>query len=349
MELFEEEPFGEFLIRKIHLQESDIPQMIEVLNAVYSNPNISFDENYVRWKYMNNPDGKTRVYHVLTSGGEIAATRSAIPQIFLINGKPVKTFLSADAGTKPQYRKKNLYLTIQYKHMSDHGKDTFILAYPGYESIAFQLYRQKLNWQLLSKVKPIFLPFSRLRPLVAPLKRRFRKKNLEIRPVERFGTPLNEYLAAKQNYSVPIMKKYTAELLNWWTVDSRQHDFFLHTLHAKGDLIGFLVYIKRGRYHAEILKLDFNRDEHYTSYLGEVMEYVTAQTGARLIDLWEPRQPAFHRALEALGCQTNHTTEHQYGLHFFPALIYSEQTKINGVDIFDERNFELDIFTRDFV
>lgn len=350
MKLGETYPFNNFTIRKSYLVEDDIPEMVQLLISIYKSNLTKINEVYVRWKYLGFPEGKTIMYQALNQEGEVVATRSAAPTTMLFKGKPKQIFFNIDAGTKPNYRQNNLYSELQTQHMRDNSSDTFILTYPAYQGIAYNTYINKLGWTELARVKVMYQPYSRIRPILKKVKSWFKSSVLELRLVERYGSSVDAYFEQKTNYNVPICKKYNAAILNWHTVDSQAYpNFKLYELYEKGNLIGILIYLERRKYEVEILKVDFNDDGHYQKYIPAVLDHISSHEGARLIYMWETKNPPLRESLEEKGFIINHDNPNQFGYHFFPALIYSQLSQIEGIDIFDANNYELDIFTRDFV
>jgi hypothetical protein len=310
-----------------------------------------FPDAYFHWKYINPPNRPAFVYNVLNETKEkCVSTYSAIEQEYLFKGKTKSVFLVMDATTDPAYQGKGLSSILSTEMCQDLAnlKNTFVLGYPA--PIPYKAYVTKLGWKHLADIKVMALPYSRLRPILKKVTSWFKKDLLELRLVERYGKNVDIYFEQKTNYNVPICKKYNAAILNWHTVDSGAYpNFKLYELYENKNLVGVLIYLERRKYEVEILKLDFCADSLYQTYLPTILDHISNREGARLIYMWETKNPPLRKSLEKMGFYINYDNPNQFGYHSFPVTIYTKQAQIEGIDIFDANNYELDIFTRDFV
>lgn len=339
--------FGDYFIQKKELGEEDMPTMVSLFEDGYEK---SPPESYFRWKYLNPPEGKAIVYQAVTQAGEVVSTYSAIPVVYFFKGQEKMAYLAMDATTRPEHQGKRLFSTLAKTICEDlsSSSNTFVIGYPA--PIPFKAYVNKLGWLHIADARPLFLPYSRLRPLQMRLRSLFKKPLLRWESVSRFGETLDAYFEKKKNFHVPIQKKYSAAILNWHTVDYPEKSFNLLEFYDSEDqVVGYAVWRYQQKDVVEILKLDFLEDSFFEAYTFDFIAQLTAQTGARNINLWETFNPPLRKALLDAGFVLNLGDRPGYGSHSFPVTLYAQQEELEGIDLRKRENYELDIFTRDFL
>jgi hypothetical protein len=334
---------------KFFLRKSQLDSFSELAALFEKGFNRKFPDHYFQWKYFDAPQGKAYVYQILNAEKELISTYSAIPEVYLFNGVEREVFLAIDATTNPAYQGKGLFSILAKSICEDLSqlKQTFVIGYPA--PVPYKAYVNKLGWKSLSHVKVMFLPFSHFRPFWTSIKSRLSKPTIDIQPIAQFDERIDLYYKSKTNYNVPITKKYSAQILNWHCIKSQSKDFKINYVFENKQIIGYFIYITRERNQAEIIKIDFNANEHYEHKIAPILAYITLQTKAKLLFMWETQNQPLKISLEQQGFIINHNNPNQFGTHHFPVTIYSHQENVEGIDIYDRRNFELDIFTRDFV
>lgn len=347
MNFGEKTAFGEYFIHKKEFSEEDIPTMVSLFEDGYEK---TPPESYFYWKYLNPPDGKAIVYQVLTQDNEVVSTYSAIPVVYLFQGREKLVYLAMDATTRPTHQGKRLFSTLARAICEDlsGSENTFVIGYPA--PIPFKAYINKLGWLHIADARPLFLPYSRLRPLQMRLRSLWKKSLLCWKTVSRFDEELDEYFEKKKNFHVPIQKKYSAAILNWHTVDYPEKSFQLLQLYSQDNLlVGYAIWRPLEKGVVEILKLDFLEDTFFEAYTFDFIAQLIVQTGARNINLWETFNPPLRKALLEAGFVLNLGDRPGYGSHSFPVTLYAQQDTLEGIDLKVRENYELDIFTRDFV
>jgi hypothetical protein len=83
-----------------------------------------FTMEYLRWQYIDNPNGKVVSYNAFAENGELAAHYAAIPIYMLIDGKKERGLLSLNTATHPNHQGHRLFTRLAdetYNYASENG------------------------------------------------------------------------------------------------------------------------------------------------------------------------------------------------------------------------------------
>jgi hypothetical protein len=112
-------------------------------------------------------------------------------------------------------------------------------------------------------------------------------------------------------------------------------------------MIGYMVFLERQKYMIEIIKLDFVHKSYYDFYISDIIDFLSSKMSARIIHIWDDNS-SLAITLKKNNFIMNKTTD-GFGTHSFPVTIYTPQAILHNVDLKNEKNFSLDILTRDFI
>lgn len=91
-------------------------------NSFYWTKKFSID--YLKWQYLDNPNGKVVSFNAFTEKGDLAAHYATIPINMLIAGKIEKGLLSLNTATHPNHQGHRLFTTLAdktYQYAFDSG------------------------------------------------------------------------------------------------------------------------------------------------------------------------------------------------------------------------------------
>lgn len=134
-------------------EEKDFP----VIAAVFDRNNYGLKkEAWIRWKYLENPDGKGRLFIAQDTAGNILGTFGFLPHILTTQGS--KTFLvmeSVDLFLVPEARGKKIS-----KKLLQYGRDMICepaIAFPNKFSESIMI---RLGWKPFAPLKTWFFPVT---------------------------------------------------------------------------------------------------------------------------------------------------------------------------------------------
>ena len=99
------------------LEREDIPKVLTLQEEVFG---VSWDENYLEWKYFQYPVGEHSIFIAL-DGEKVVGQVGGIPYILSVNQKEIKSTHELDAVVLPEYKKKGAFIQTA-KHTSEWDK-----------------------------------------------------------------------------------------------------------------------------------------------------------------------------------------------------------------------------------
>lgn len=101
---------GEYEIRPIELSEEGISACSSLLRLAFPAAR-HFSDVYIRWEYLQNPDGPILGYNAFANG-ELAAHYAVQPMHATFSGAVRRGVLSLNTATHPLHRRKNLFTQL---------------------------------------------------------------------------------------------------------------------------------------------------------------------------------------------------------------------------------------------
>ena len=262
---------------KYILQEAsdeDLPEIAAFLGTFSSQTK---REQWVRWKYMENPAGRARVFVVRDSTSRIKGALSFMPRFFLKPKRGAVLIMQAvDALLAPDVRGKGLYPKLLKYAMEVIGTPIYTFPNKMAERIEIQC-----GWRLLSSVGSWYFPvgigylisdrslsflssiLNRLSKIYAQLWLGNGVNGVSLRFVEKF----------EQDF-IPNTGKVWGErssaFLNWRFIDNPLKAFSCYEFVLEGDIIGYCVLDVDGQ-SAELY--DFVALRQRRMCIGKLVEY----------------------------------------------------------------------------
>ena len=133
----------------------DVPQIIELLNTVFSKQqyfNLQRDFNWWNWKYNNNIFGQPIIVVAKANNNRIVGSRAFWPWELIYNGNRLKAFQPVDTVVHPDYRNMGLFRKMTNKALDETAQQNvdIIFNFPNEQSLSGYL---KLGWHLLGKLE----------------------------------------------------------------------------------------------------------------------------------------------------------------------------------------------------
>ena len=84
-----------------------------------------FSMDYLKWQYLDNPNGKVVSFNAFAENGDLAAHYATIPVNMIISGKKEKGLLSLNTATHPNHQGHGLFTTLADKTYNYAGENGF--------------------------------------------------------------------------------------------------------------------------------------------------------------------------------------------------------------------------------
>lgn len=132
--------------KPVETSDKAIQEIAELLRHVFPKAK-KYSDEFIKWQYLKNPDGKVRGFNAYENG-QLVAHYAMIPIVADVFGKSEKGFLSLNTATHPNHQGKKLFTTLAdmtYKFAATDG-GSFVIGVananstPGFvNKLGFQL------------------------------------------------------------------------------------------------------------------------------------------------------------------------------------------------------------------
>lgn len=234
---------GSFKVRLA--SESDFPEIAEFFARYDFGPKCL---EWVRWKYLSNPDGEAIIYVADDSDGRIVAISPRMPRRFVsVEAGELTTRQNVDILVADELRKTGVYATISKQAGGE--REYLLLGFPN------KLSRRLINeanthiFPIVNWVFPVVAgnlivmkPYGIVAPLVNVLCRAYaflwlggKPNDLHLQPLERFT---NDFTLD----STMIHGVRSADYLNWRYIDNPMREFMVYGFFEGNENIGYCAY-----------------------------------------------------------------------------------------------------------
>lgn len=193
---------------------------------------LSFE--YWDWKHNRNPIGKTTAF-LMFDGDILIGYYGVDASILNYKGTTIKSALSSDTMTHPDYRGLGIFPTLAELTYNKLAEDDVILVY-GFPNIYSHLiFQKKLNWVKFNSLSYIYKDLAGV-GLKIPL------EAIVITKIDKFGEEINNFFEEIKNSSL-IFRTISKEILNWRFHDNPiyKYDLFLVREQKSNDLISYFI------------------------------------------------------------------------------------------------------------
>jgi hypothetical protein len=241
----------------------------------------------LKWKYLENPAGRGRIFLIENSKKEIKGTLGYIPHK-LLNPKtpPQHVMESVDLFFAPEARGKQMFPKIQGKAMKIMGSP--LIAFPNRRSEKITI---ELGWQRVAPIEKWYFPIGPDRTsakgpigFILKIVKMFFKLYASlclIGPVEKIKLISIE----KFNHDFDKMHQqlwvgHSAQFLNWRFIDNPMGRYIPFEFHMNDNIVGYCVLSKD---QSAAVIYDFFASKHVRSCLRKIVRYCSTRGYNRLI------------------------------------------------------------------
>jgi predicted N-acetyltransferase YhbS len=147
-------------------EESDIPEIIQVLKSSLGESLMPKSMEFWNWKHEQNPFGKSPVL-LAVSDGKIVGIRAFLTWKWETQGKEWRSLRAVDTAVLPEFQGKGIFSKLTREMLSDCTKEGyhFVFNTPNKKSLPGYL---KMGWKKAGRL-PIQLQFHNLKPYKKPI------------------------------------------------------------------------------------------------------------------------------------------------------------------------------------
>lgn len=310
------------------------PEQIDRFQSLFARSFQAPPPGYFQWKYLDNPAGPAVAYEAL-DGKTIAGYYGAMPEVWLVRGKPVTLFQSMDTMTDPDYRGRGLFTDLAkltMKKIADEHSG-WMIGFPGHTSIGG--FVNKLGWKDITHVR---IRFS-LRQALA-LKATFRKGvQFRIDPVHRAGPEFDDYWSRRETRPLDIQKQYSTQFLNWRIFDRPGNRSQVHYVRVDGRIAGVIVHDSAGN-SLRVQLLDFLNRELYAECTAAVLSALALGSNTTWIEMYEPTLAWARQACNRAGMVANPLGYGRFS-HHPPYIVWAGDPSRIKSDVFNYANYDM--------
>jgi len=102
---------GEYTIELFEPDEYSLGKVQECLQCAFPDSK-KFSLDFLRWQYLENPNGKVVSFNAVSSDGDVVAHYAAIPIQMQFGAKIEKGLLSLNTATRPDYQGRGLFTQL---------------------------------------------------------------------------------------------------------------------------------------------------------------------------------------------------------------------------------------------
>jgi hypothetical protein len=297
---------------------------------------------YFDWKYRENPIGPLVAFEAIHQGKSIASY-GVIPELYEVEGQPIRIYQSMDTMTHPAYQRRGLFqklAMLTYDHLIKQEAHLDMIGIPGPSS--YPGFVKKLQWQSIHHFDTLFLPRSLFRISFA----RHRAPQLNFKIVRELTQDLSKFLEQRPKSRAPIRNELSPAFFNWRVFGHPLKRFNVMQIHEGRDLIGVLVYTTDIRRRTAIYFLELVREDLLSAYTLAIIRQLFSDTNSVMLTTWKPMNSLLHAAYQRCGFVFN---PFQRGPMAYrqPLIVRSESGRVGNTDWCHAANYDLQPIMQD--
>lgn len=264
-------------LHKYILQEASEEHLDQIATLLLSSSSQNERKKWVRWKYLENPAGRARIFVIIvSSSNKIIGILSFLPRIFLKSEGAMRLMQAVDGFVVPEMRGRGLYpKLLKY---ANRIMDSPIYGFPNRAAERIEI---RCGWQIFSSMITWYFPVragfflqNRQLPILSPvlnlLCRLYARlclgntsNNVSIRLINKFRHDF-------QPNGIRVWGERSSAFLNWRFIDHPLKSFSCCEFLAGGNIIGYCV-LEVKRQSAELY--DFIAVRHRSACMAKLVEY----------------------------------------------------------------------------
>lgn len=296
---------------------------------------LTVDENYFRWKYLENPAGRVVAFEAL-DGSRPAAFYGVIPEQWRVSGSLQVIYQSMDTATHPDYQRRGLFVKLAKMTYATLG-DAAIIGFPGDQS--YPGFVQKLGWKHVADGGYLFANRT-LWSIQKPFRSRPRL-NFEL--IDQVTPELSSFLSRFRSPAT-LAKELSPAFFNWRVFRHPLHRYKVLSIGDGGGGVGCCIYRQDTEKSCSIEWLGFERPTHYATHVSAVISHLFERTGMRYLYTWIPTEKHLKEGYARAGLLRNRTSYGPFRDHN-PFIVYKGGDEPGPW--FGASNYDLQPFTHD--
>jgi hypothetical protein len=304
--------------------------------------NLNMEERYFHWKYRENPAGEVVAY-TATDGDTVAAFYGVMPELYLINGEPVKVYQSMDTMTHPDYQRRGLFSKLAkmtYDHLHSTEKNFTIVGIPGVSS--YPGFVNKLNWKDIHHFRYMFLPQA-----VYKMHSLFRRKDgFEIRNVTEMDVDIATFLERRSLSDKPIQPYLFNEFFNWRVFKNITNKYEALRINENGEMVGLCLFSFMEKKRCFVYFLSYIEATVAGEILESILRFLFYDLKAEFVYTWEPLDPFLNKTYQRHGFLKNPIGRGPFSYEI-PLIIYAKASDAEAPDWYNIGNYDLQPLMQD--
>jgi hypothetical protein len=299
-------------------------------------------EEYIQWKYNNNPAGKM-VGFVALDGSTVAAFYGIIPEIYLVKGKPVRIYQSMDTMTHPDYQRRGLFSLLAqmtYDYIEKTEGELKIVGIPG--SSSYPGFVNKLNWATVHQFSYTFC-----QKYIFKIRAIGKKKTpLEFTRIDKMTNSLAAFLDQRIYTQESIQPLISSTFFNWRVFQNMLKKFIVVEISQNNETIGVCVYTLSQEKRCFIYFLSFLNEKLLGENLTSTIQFLFKSTDSNYIYTWSPLNKSFLFKLRTNGFFINPFRKGLFSYRV-PFIVKANPTFVDGLDWLNNKNYAVQPLMQD--
>lgn len=325
-----------------HFDTNNTADLIEIYTSCFG---IKPDENYFKWKYIDNPAGKCEAF-IAIHNDKVAGFHGVIPEDYIVNGKRYIIFQAIDVMVHSEYRRMGLFTKCGeklYDYILDRDGDIYTIAFPGITAPSYNGFLKGLNWSIGKVLKFYFVNKLLFKISNVPKK----TSNFTVSPFTRFDEKFNSYFKVRKLSEKPIQRVIDAKFLNWRYFDGPLSDFKAFKFEFNDDVIGFVILKIEAKNRCFVHFLDAKEPSKIGALIGPLCNYAFETLRTKFVFTIESTDIFLMNGLKKNGFIYNPFNIGPFS--YRPAVVLnSNKNTINNLEYYDLNNFLIQPVLRDY-
>lgn len=301
------------------------------------------DENYVTWKYVNNPAGPV-IGYTAAEKETIAGFYGVIPEKYRLGDDEFTVYQSMDTMTHPGFQKKGLFTALAektYQTILDKNSKSLIIGIPG--SNSFHGFVAKLHWKAIHHFSFTFIHkhlFKLLHPFSSD-------KPYLIKEIHDFYSPEVSHFLEKIKYQKNKFQALIDPSFLTWRI--KQNPLIRYTsigFFKNEQLAGIVIYHITPDKKCFIDWIHADEAVEKKVILKFFCNYLFKKESFKYIYTWKSSDEKDLKQFKSLGFICNPFKKGPFS-YKVPFIIYVKEHIKNGLDLHDIKNYDLQPIIQD--
>lgn len=265
--------------------EEYIPHLIDLHESCFTQP---VDSEYFLWRYMNNPVDDLLVC-VAIDKGKVIANYAVSPCILLRDNKEIKSALSLNTMTHPDYRGLGLFTSLAaklYEYMKENEYE-MVWGFPNY--LSHRTFISKLQWKDIYEIPMMILETKNIKDMYG----------VKWKTDNSFTLDYSEVQMEEKLISVKRSREYLH-----WRYYLNPLDQYTNFVIEENSIVTSYMIVKKYKDLLNIIDIQYKNCEQAEELLRCAVDY-SITNKLDYITVWAPTHISFHNILEKYRFKNN--------------------------------------------